>query len=78
MILQDSNHLVELMYPESPHYTSLTNRMRTSDDQRFALPVVALEEQLRGWLATIHQAAERHRLVEAYNRFGPERLVAFG
>jgi tRNA(fMet)-specific endonuclease VapC len=46
----------------------MTDRMRASDDQRFSAPVVALEEQLRGWLATIHHATERRRQIEAYDR----------
>jgi len=68
VILLDSNHLVVLMYPESARYAALTNRMRGSDDQQFAVPIVALEEQLRGWLATIHRATDRRRQVEAYDR----------
>jgi tRNA(fMet)-specific endonuclease VapC len=51
------------MYPESVRYASLMDRMRGSDDQRFAVPVVALEEQLRGWLAAIHRATESSRQV---------------
>jgi tRNA(fMet)-specific endonuclease VapC len=68
VILLDSNHLVVLMYPESARYASLTDRMRGSADQEFALPVVALEEQLRGWLAIIHQANQSRRQVDAYDR----------
>jgi tRNA(fMet)-specific endonuclease VapC len=68
VILLDSNHLVVLMYPESPRYAALVSRMGNSGDQEFAAPIVALEEQLRGWLAVIHQATETRRQVEAYNR----------
>jgi tRNA(fMet)-specific endonuclease VapC len=68
VILLDSNHLVVLMYPESAQYGRLVNRMQSSEDQRFALPIVALEEQLRGWLAVIHQATEGRQQVEAYHR----------
>ncbi len=65
MILLDSNHLVVLRYPEGARYGVLANRMRASDDQRFAVPVVALEEQLRGWLAVIHRAMETHAAGES-------------
>ena len=68
MILLDSNHLVVLMYPESERYKNLTNRMQRSEDQRFALPIVAIEEQLRGWLAIIHRATDTSRQIDAYDR----------
>jgi tRNA(fMet)-specific endonuclease VapC len=58
--------------------------MRPSEDQRFAVPVVALEEQLRGWLTIIHRATDSRRQVGAYNRlaglfefFGDWEIVWF-
>jgi tRNA(fMet)-specific endonuclease VapC len=68
VILIDTNHLTVLRYPEGWGHGTLVERMRRSPDQRFAVPVVVLEEQLRGWLAVIHQATDLDRQVEAYRR----------
>jgi tRNA(fMet)-specific endonuclease VapC len=68
VILLDTNHLTVLRYPEHSCYETLVKRMDGSADQRFAVPVVALEEQLRGWLAVIHHATDTRRQVEAYSR----------
>lgn len=68
MILLDSNHLTVLPYPEASGYSILVDRMRASADQRFAVPIVVVEEQLRGWLAVINQAVALDRQVAAYNR----------
>lgn len=67
MILLDTNHLTVIRYPEDKRHEILVEKMRASSDQGFAVPVVALEEQLRGWLAAIHKAREARQQINAYD-----------
>ena len=41
--------------------------MSRADDE-FAIPIVALEEMLKGWLKVISRSKETHRQVDAYER----------
>ena len=75
MILLDTNHLTVLKYPEDEHHSSLIARMDSSADQDFALPIVVVEEQLRGWLAVIHRASDNQRQIAANDRLAA--LIAF-
>lgn len=75
MIILDTNHLSVLKYPEDMRHKALVNRMESSTDQDFAIPIVAVEEQLRGWLAVIHQARKSEQQIAAYGRLA--RLIAF-
>ena len=75
MILLDTNHLTVLKYSENEHHKSLVARMNSSADQDFAVPIVVVEEQLRGWLAVIHRASDSQRQIAAYDRLAD--LIAF-
>ena len=75
MILLDTNHLTVLKYSENKHHKSLVARMNSSADQDFAVPIVVVEEQLRGWLAVIHRASDSLRQIAAYDRLAD--LIAF-
>jgi tRNA(fMet)-specific endonuclease VapC len=55
MILLDTDHVTILKYDDTPHSTTLAERLRTSSDG-VGTTVITLEEQLRGWLAKINQA----------------------
>jgi tRNA(fMet)-specific endonuclease VapC len=75
VILLDTDHVNVLKYPEHPRFASLTAQLNTSDDQDIATTVITVEEQMRGWLAWIHQADDVHRQVPAYQEL--LRLLAF-
>jgi hypothetical protein len=53
VILLDTNHLSVLKYPENSRHPLLLQKMESSIDQDFAIPIVVVEEQLRGWLSVI-------------------------
>ena len=84
MILLDTDHLSVFTFPEHSLHAKLVQRMRGSLDQDFAIPVISVEEQLRGWLAEI--ASRRHALqqIHAYDRlaefvklFADWRIIRF-
>src|SRR5207245_273394 len=57
MILLDTDHVSVLGFPTSAARESLTARMRDSSDTHFAIAIVTVEEQLRGWLLAVRQLA---------------------
>lgn len=58
MILLDSDHLTVLKYRESERYARLTTRLQAVADEAVGTPIVNVEEQMRGWLASL--AKERY------------------
>ena len=66
MIVLDSDHLSVLKYQESPLYRRLMRRLETSPDREFATTIVAVEEQMRGWLALIHRRRDALEQVRCY------------
>ena len=66
MILLDTNHVTILRMPPSERWTRLVERMTVSHDQHFGVPVVAVEETMRGWLAAIAKERIARRQVAAY------------
>ena len=66
MILLDTNHVSILRMPPSERRTRLVERMTLSHDQHFGIPVVAVEETMRGWLAAIAKERLARRQVAAY------------
>ena len=66
MILRDTNHVSILSMPPSERRTRLVERMTLSHDQHFGIPVVAVEETMRGWLAAIAKERLARRQVAAY------------
>ena len=68
MILFDSDHLTVLINRNHSQHGVLRKNIDRSLDETFAIPIVAIEEQCRGWLAQIHRLRSIHRQVQAYNR----------
>ena len=66
MILLDTNHVSSLRMPLSERRTRLVERMTLSHDQHFGIPIVAVEETMRGWLAAISKERLARRQVAAY------------
>jgi tRNA(fMet)-specific endonuclease VapC len=61
MILLDTDHLSVLKYEMSPRCIRLRTRMDRSSDRQFATTIVNVEEQMRGWLASIHRQRDVHK-----------------
>jgi tRNA(fMet)-specific endonuclease VapC len=66
VILLDTNHVSILRMPLSERRTRLVERMTRSHDQHFGIPIVAVEETMRGWLAAIAKERLARRQVAAY------------
>lgn len=66
MILLDTDHINVLKYPDHPRFARLTTQLNTSADQAIATTVIALEEQMRGWLAWMNRSQDMRRQVLAY------------
>jgi tRNA(fMet)-specific endonuclease VapC len=67
MILLDTDHFSVLTDARDARHSQLA--MRLSDvDEPVAIPVVAVEEQLRAWLAQIHRVGDVRRQVQPYSR----------
>jgi tRNA(fMet)-specific endonuclease VapC len=69
MILLDTDHVSVLKYPSTPRARNLLARMALTPEP-VQVPVVAAEEQMKGWLASI--AKERSVLRQP----GPYRELA--
>jgi|SRR5438094_7041043 len=68
MILLDTDHLSVLVDRRDLRHALLKERIEASVDQEFAIPIVVVEEQLRGWLARIHGLRHFSKQVPAYDR----------
>lgn len=68
MILLDPDHLTVIAYPPDPRHTGLSTRMRASDPEEFATTVISLEEQMRGWLATLGKTRNVREQTAGYDR----------
>jgi tRNA(fMet)-specific endonuclease VapC len=75
MILLDTDHVTVLAFPRHSRHGAMRERMATSSDPRFALPLIAVEEQMRGWLGAIHRQKDIRKQVPAYSRLA--ELVEF-
>jgi tRNA(fMet)-specific endonuclease VapC len=75
MILLDTDHLSVLSNRRSAAHVGLVRKMTSSPDQEFAIPVISVEEQCKGWLALINRARRVHDQVEPYERLA--KLVDF-
>ena len=53
MILLDTDHLTVLKYIDSERCRTLRNRLADSDEEWVGTTIVNVEEQMRGWLASI-------------------------
>lgn len=67
MILPDTDHLSVLTDPRHALRAALLDRLQASEDD-VAIPVPAVEEQLRAWLAQIHRVTDVGRQIAPYQR----------
>ena len=70
MILLDTNHVSILRMPPSERRTRLVERMTLAHDESFGVPIVVVEETMRGWLAAIAKERLPQRQVAAYRELG--------
>jgi tRNA(fMet)-specific endonuclease VapC len=68
MIILDTDHVTVLRYSEHSKYAALSRMMQQSPDRDFAITVVTVEEQMRGWLAAIRRARKTHDQILYYSR----------
>jgi tRNA(fMet)-specific endonuclease VapC len=67
MILLDTDHLTLLKYSDSERGARLGERLRLQPPEEvIALSIISVEEQMRGWLATIARERQARRQVLAY------------
>ena len=74
MIVLDTDHLNVLAVP-GPRADRLAAKLEQSADGEFAMTIVSIEEQMRGWLADIRRQLIPTRQVRPYERL--HRLVGF-
>jgi tRNA(fMet)-specific endonuclease VapC len=67
MILLDTDHLSILLEERDSRHALLRGRLKDAGDE-LAIPIVGVEEQLRGWLAKIRRVNDPHREVGPYRR----------
>jgi len=68
MILLDTDHISALQADGGAARDHLLRKMDSSEDQDFAVTIISLEEQMRGWLAEIHGELDFTRQVGGYER----------
>lgn len=68
MILLDTDHVTVLFFPEDSRHAALTARIAATRRESLAIPIVALEEQFRGWSAYINRHADVEKQVPGYDR----------
>ena len=67
MILLDTDHLTILQTPDSTRRDRLVARLALADDA-IGTTVVNVEEQMRGWMASIAKERQPLRQVRSYTR----------
>ena len=65
MRLMDTDHLSVLLETRHKQHDRLVERLRAVDDL-VALPIIVIEEQLRGWLAQIHRVSDPQKQIVPY------------
>ena len=75
MILLDTNHVSILRMPPSERRTRLIERVALAHHELFGIPIVAVEETMRGWMAAIAKERLAQRQVSAYRELS--NLFAF-
>lgn len=70
MILLDTDHVTVLRMPTSDRRARLVARLALVADEKLAVPVVAAEETMRGWLSAIAKERQAKRQVSAYRELG--------
>lgn len=68
MILLDSDHLSILQHFGSDRRARIVARMALATDEVFGTTIVNVEEQMKGWLATLAKERQALRQVSPYAR----------
>ena len=67
MILLDTDHVTLLKYPDNERGKRLTDRLDTvPPDEEVGVAIITVEEQMRGWLASITKERTARRQVAPY------------
>ena len=66
MILLDNDHFTVMAHENYSQHRGLAVRLRAAVEE-VCLPVIAVEESLRGWLAQVHQAKRESQRIAAYD-----------
>lgn len=74
MILLDTDHLSVLLDPRQRAQPILLAKLESSD-QHIAIPIVAVEEQVRAWLAQIRRSRSSVALIGPYQSLA--KLIDF-
>jgi tRNA(fMet)-specific endonuclease VapC len=75
MILLDTDHLSILINASASSHGILLERIEAAYTDAYGIPVVAAEEQSRGWLALIARHKDVEKQVVAYENFA--KLLEF-
>jgi tRNA(fMet)-specific endonuclease VapC len=67
MILIDTDHLTVLTDRRATAHSSLIRQLESVDEPP-AIPIVAVEEQCKGWLAKLNRTRDIHRQIAPYER----------
>lgn len=67
MILIDTDHLSILADRRAARHPQLTARLKAVEEP-IAISVVAVEEQVRGWLAQLHRIGDAHNVGFPHSR----------
>ena len=70
MIVFDTDHLSALQFEGSARRDRLIARMALSSETDWVAPIVAIEEQMRGWLSAIAKERQARRQISSYRDLG--------
>ncbi len=68
MILLDTDHLTILQTPDAARRITLVARLALATGEKIATTVVNVEEQMRGWMASIAKERQLRRQIRSYSR----------
>lgn len=84
MYLFDADHLSILWHGEDAAFKNLESRLNGLREDQFFVPIVSVDEQLRGWLAFLKKRDDSGSLVLGYselhrllNRFAASQITDF-
>jgi tRNA(fMet)-specific endonuclease VapC len=66
--LLDSDHLTILWHDQGKSYEALISRIADHSEDEFAVSIVTIEEQLRGWLAYVAKASAVEGAIKGYSK----------
>jgi tRNA(fMet)-specific endonuclease VapC len=67
VLILDTDHIVELQKEDVARRERLRLRLRASREQ-VAVTIISAEEQMRGWLSSIHRIRDPFRQVRPYSQ----------